>query len=77
MSTDLLQVDCQNLLSTGLLKLFQQVVTSLQMSSCNKLDFLTDEIDEIDKFDMLQQAGKIDKFMAMYSAAHPAPFPVL
>ena len=49
MSTDLLQVDCQNLLSTGLLKLFQQVVTSLQMSSCNKPDFLTDQIDESDK----------------------------
>ena len=35
LSTDLLQVDCQKLLSTGLL----QVVSSLQMTSCNKPDF--------------------------------------
>ena len=35
LSTDLLEVDCQNCLSTGLL----QVVTGLQMTSCNKRDF--------------------------------------
>ena len=36
----LLQVDCQNLLSTDLLyKLFQQVVTSLQMTSYNEPDY--------------------------------------
>ena len=43
-STELLQVDCQNLLSTGLL----QVVST----SCNKRDFNTNllQLDEIDKF---------------------------
>ena len=37
----LLQVGCRNLLSTGLLYVvsFQQVVTSLKMTSCNKPDF--------------------------------------
>ena len=30
----LLQVGCQNLLSTDLLKVFEQVVTSLQITSC-------------------------------------------
>ena len=42
--------------------LFQQVITSLQMTSCNKPD-LTDlmQLDEIDKFiATCWQAGKID-----------------
>ena len=43
-------------------KLFQQVVTSLPMTSCNKPDF--NRLDEIDKFvdnllTSLQQAGDV------------------
>ena len=48
-------------------RLFQQVVTSLQMTGCNKQLILTDllQLDEIDKFVatcwQVQEAGKIDK----------------
>ena len=49
LSTDLLQVGCQNLLPIqACCKLFQQIVTSLQMTSCNKPDF--DRLGEIVKF---------------------------
>ena len=39
LNSNLLNVNCQNLLSTGLPKLLQQVVASLQMKSCHKPDF--------------------------------------
>ena len=48
-------------------KLFQQVVTSLHMTNCNKQLILTDllQLDEIDKFVatcwQVQEAGKIGK----------------
>ena len=36
---NLLQVDCQNLLSTGLLQVVLTCLPSLQKKSCNKPDF--------------------------------------
>ena len=70
LSIDLLQVDCQNLF-TGLRKLFQQVVTSLQMTSCHKRDFniccnfmkLTSLSQLVHK---LQKAGKVDNNQLLY-----------
>ena len=53
------QTCCRLISSTGLLRLFQQVVTSLQVTSLTLTDLL--QLDEIDKLvDKLQQAGKID-----------------
>ena len=59
--TDLFQVVCQKLLSTGLL----QVVASLQTTSCNKPDFTTPVATWWERqvcynlLEKLQQAGKI------------------
>ena len=41
-------------------KLFQQVVTSLLVSSCNKPDFEQTVLLQLDEIDKLQKAAKID-----------------
>ena len=41
-------------------KLFQQVVTSLPVSSCNKPDFEQTVLLQLDEIDKLQKAGKTD-----------------
>ena len=43
-----LQDDCQNLLSTGLLRVFLTSCNTSAKTSCNKPDF--NRLDEIDKF---------------------------
>ena len=76
LSTGLLQIDCPNLLSTICCKFFQQVVTSLQITNCNKPDFgrlvanwwdwkalkqLVDKLLQFGKTDNLQQVcGNFD-----------------
>ena len=53
LSTDLVQVDCQNLLSTGLLQAVSKSCNKfVTTTSCNKPIILTDllQLDEIDRF---------------------------